>query len=92
MPGQTINPFVRGNLMGGLSIWHWVIIIAVVAVLFGGKGKISGLMGDLAKGIKAFKSGMKEDDTAQTTSPPQVQPPAGTASVASPERAATDRS
>jgi sec-independent protein translocase protein TatA len=77
--------------MGGLSIWHWIIIIAVVAVLFGGKGKISGLMGDLAKGIKAFKSGMKEEDTAATP-PPQVPPPANTASVGSTtERTATDR-
>jgi len=61
--------------MGGLSIWHWIIIIGVVAVLFGGKGKISGLMGDLAKGIKAFKSGMKEEETASTPPPPQVPPP-----------------
>jgi len=60
--------------MGGLSIWHWIIIIGVVAVLFGGKGKISGLMGDLAKGIKAFKSGMKEEETA-AAAPPQVPPP-----------------
>lgn len=61
--------------MGGLSIWHWIIIIGVVAVLFGGKGKISGLMGDLAKGIKAFKSGMKEEETAAAPPPPQVPPP-----------------
>ncbi|HZB90686.1 MAG TPA: twin-arginine translocase TatA/TatE family subunit, partial [Stellaceae bacterium] len=46
--------------MGGLSLWHWIIIIGVVVLLFGGKGKISGLMGDLAQGIKAFKSGMKD--------------------------------
>lgn len=70
--------------MGGLSIWHWVIIIGVVAVLFGGKGKISGLMGDLAKGIKAFKSGMKEEETAATTPPPpQVSPPPAAPSVRS---------
>jgi sec-independent protein translocase protein TatA len=61
--------------MGGLSIWHWIIIIGVVAVLFGGKGKISGLMGDLAKGIKAFKSGMKEEETTAAPPPPQVTPP-----------------
>jgi sec-independent protein translocase protein TatA len=77
--------------MGGLSIWHWIIIIAVVAVLFGGKGKISGLMGDLAKGIKAFKTGMKDEDTAANQPPPQVPPPAGTASVGTTERTATDR-
>ncbi len=68
--------------MGGLSLWHWLLVIAVVALLFGGKGKISGLMGDLAKGIKAFKSGMKEDETAATP-PPQVPPPSSAATVTS---------
>lgn len=48
--------------MGGLSIWHWLIIAVVVAVLFGGRGKLSAIMGDAAKGIKAFKDGMKDDD------------------------------
>ncbi len=47
--------------MGSLSLWHWVIIIAVVMLLFGGKGKVSDLMGDVAKGIKSFKKGMAED-------------------------------
>jgi sec-independent protein translocase protein TatA len=42
-----------------LSFWHILILVAVVVVLFGGSGMISGLMGDLAKAIKAFKSGMK---------------------------------
>ena len=46
--------------MGSFSIWHWLILIMVVALLFGGKGKISGLMGDLAHGIKNFKEGLKE--------------------------------
>lgn len=73
--------------MGGLSLWHWLVIIAIVAVLFGGKGKISSLMGDFAKGIKAFKSGMKDEETA-TAAPPQVTPPAATATTAG---AATDR-
>ncbi len=49
--------------MGTLSIWHWVIVLAVVLLLFG-RGKIPALMGDMAKGIKAFKSGMKEDPKA----------------------------
>jgi sec-independent protein translocase protein TatA len=48
--------------MGSLSIWHWMIVLVVVVVLFGGRGKISGLMGDFAQGIKAFKKGMAEDD------------------------------
>jgi sec-independent protein translocase protein TatA len=68
--------------MGGFSLWHWLIVIAIIALLFGGKGKISGLMGDLAKGIKAFKSGMKEDETVSSP-PPQVPPPSNTAAAAS---------
>lgn len=79
--------------MGGLSLWHWIIIIAVVSLLFGGKGKLSGLMGDLAKGIKAFKSGMKEDETTASTAPPQAQvpPPSVTATSTTAEHAAHDR-
>ncbi len=50
--------------MGGFSWWHWLILIAVVLVLFGGKGKVSDLMGDVAKGIKSFKKGLSDDDTA----------------------------
>jgi sec-independent protein translocase protein TatA len=50
--------------MGGLSIWHWLIFLAVALLLFGGSGKISSIMGDVAKGIKSFKKGMSEDDTA----------------------------
>jgi sec-independent protein translocase protein TatA len=46
--------------MGTFSIWHWVIILAVVLLLFGA-GKIPRLMGDLAKGITAFKKGLKEE-------------------------------
>ncbi len=46
--------------MGSLSIWHWVVVLVVVLLLFG-KGKIPALMGDLAKGINAFKSGLKEE-------------------------------
>jgi sec-independent protein translocase protein TatA len=48
--------------MGSFSIWHWLIVGAVVLLIFGGKGKISDIMGDVAKGIKSFKRGMAEDD------------------------------
>jgi sec-independent protein translocase protein TatA len=48
--------------MGGLSVWHWLIFLAVALLLFGGSGKISSIMGDVAKGIKSFKKGMSEDD------------------------------
>ena len=47
--------------MGSLSIWHWLIVILVVMLLFG-RGKISELMGDVAKGVKSFKKGLAEDD------------------------------
>ena len=50
--------------MGGMSIWHWIIVGAVLLLLFGGKGKVSDLMGDFAKGIKSFKKGMSDDETA----------------------------
>ncbi|MFT0862044.1 twin-arginine translocase TatA/TatE family subunit [Ancylobacter sp. G4_0304] len=47
--------------MGSLSIWHWIIVLVVVLLLFG-RGKLSELMGDAAKGIKAFKKGMADDE------------------------------
>lgn len=50
--------------MGSLSIWHWIVVGGVVFVLFGGKFKISDVMGDVAKGIKAFKKGLAEEETA----------------------------
>ena len=65
--------------MGGASIWHWIVVGLIVMLLFG-RGKISEMMGDVAKGIKAFKKGMTEDDTAAAT------PPATTATPAEPVR------
>ncbi|WOC17226.1 twin-arginine translocase TatA/TatE family subunit [Pseudochrobactrum sp. MP213Fo] len=50
--------------MGSFSIWHWLIVLAVVLLLFG-RGKIPELMGDVAKGIKNFKSGMSEPDETE---------------------------
>ena len=47
--------------MGSLSIWHWIIVLVVVLLLFG-RGKLSELVGDAAKGIKAFKKGMADDE------------------------------
>ena len=60
--------------MGGMSIWHWIIVGGVLLLLFGGKGKVSDLMGDFAKGIKSFKKGMADDDVADTPAPPPVSP------------------
>jgi|TARA_B110000305_G_C19408612_1_gene624194 sec-independent protein translocase protein TatA len=50
--------------MGAFSIWHWLIVLVVVLVLFGGGGKISRLMGDFGKGLKSFKKGIKEEEAA----------------------------
>jgi len=47
--------------MGTFGPIHWLIVLVVVLVLFGGKGKLSGIMGDAAKGIRAFREGLKED-------------------------------
>lgn len=52
--------------MGSFSIWHWIIVIAVVALLFGGRGKLSGLMGDAAKGIRAFRDGLKDEGNSES--------------------------
>jgi len=61
--------------MGGLSIGHWLLVAVVLLLVFGGRGKISGVMGDFAKGIKAFKEGLKEDDApAAAAEPPPAQP------------------
>jgi sec-independent protein translocase protein TatA len=51
--------------MGSFSIWHWLVVGAIVLLVFGGRGKISDMMGDVAKGIKAFKKGMADDETVE---------------------------
>ena len=58
--------------MGGLSLWHWLVVIVIVLLLFG-RGRISDLMGDLGKGMKSFKQGMAEDeDKAKPAEPRQL--------------------
>jgi sec-independent protein translocase protein TatA len=64
-------------MMGSLSPIHWIIILVAVVVIFGGRGKISGLMGDAAKGIKAFRDGLKEEDP-KPAAPAQPLPPTAT--------------
>ena len=58
--------------MGSFSLWHWIIVLVIVVVLFGGRGKISELMGDLAKGIKTFKKGMAEDEAKDAADPQTI--------------------
>ena len=65
--------------MGIGGIWQWVVVLAIVLVLFGGRGKISQLMGDFGKGLKSFKKGIKEDET-QSVEAKDV-PPTGTTST-----------
>jgi sec-independent protein translocase protein TatA len=48
--------------LGTFSIWHWLVLLAIVALVFGGRGKLSGIMGDAAKGIRAFREGLKGED------------------------------
>ncbi len=74
--------------MGSMSLVHWLVVLAIVLVLFGA-GKLPRVMGDFAKGIKAFKSGMKEEDEPTTAPAAQVTPPA--AAAAAPTAAAADR-
>lgn len=66
--------------MGSFSIWHWLVVLLVVLLLFG-SGKVSGLMGDVAKGIKAFRKNMQDDDTKDASMADSAgQPPAGSIS------------
>jgi sec-independent protein translocase protein TatA len=74
--------------MGGLSIWHWLIVLAVVLLLFG-TGKVSTLMGDVAKGIKAFKKNMAEDNDVSMEA--SSERPSGTIAPPSPAAAAPAR-
>ena len=53
--------------MGAFSIWHWVIVLVVVLILFGGKGKLSGIMGDFGKGLKNFKDQVKSNKETEET-------------------------
>ncbi len=64
--------------MGFGSLWHWIIVLLVVLVLFG-RGRISEIMGDFGKGIKSFKHGLNDDD--RVVPPPPAQIPAPDASV-----------
>lgn len=54
-------------MMGSLSIWHWLIVALVVVVVFGGRGRLSSIMGDAAKGIRAFQDGLKGEGDKPST-------------------------
>ena len=63
--------------MGFGSIWHWVIVLIVVLVLFG-RGRVSEIMGDFGKGIKSFKQGLNDDEKGPAAPPPSQIPPVAT--------------
>ena len=75
--------------MGALSIWHILAIVVVVALLFGGRGRISGIMGDTAKGIKAFREGLKGEEEAHEEEAPAKPLPKTAAKTAGTTRAKT---
>lgn len=60
--------------MGSFSLWHWLIVLVVIMLLFG-RGKISELMGDVAKGVNAFKKGLKDDDAVASKTLDQDESP-----------------
>ncbi len=71
--------------MGTFSIWHWLVVLAVVLLLFGGRGKISALMGDFGKGLKSFKQGLKEDDEIEGDEAKAIKAEAANTSESEPE-------
>lgn len=75
--------------MGSFSIWHWLVVLLVVMLLFGGN-KISGLMGDFAKGIKSFKKNMADDTDASMEA--SAEKPAGNLSGPAPGATANNQS
>ncbi|MFC0687255.1 twin-arginine translocase TatA/TatE family subunit [Novosphingobium clariflavum] len=74
--------------MGSFSIWHWMIVLVIVLVLFG-RGRVSEIMGDFGKGIKSFKEGMNEDEAKKTSTPAPAPAPQITAAQDAPAAPAT---
>ncbi len=70
--------------MGSFSIWHWLIVLVIVLVLFG-RGRVSEIMGDFGKGIKSFKDGINEENSGKSSSasptPPQISSQSGDQTV-----------
>ena len=64
------------DTVGSFSIWHWIIVLVVVLLLFGGRGKISQIMGDFGKGLKSFKKSMKDDESFDETPGSRAEPKA----------------
>ncbi len=73
----------------GIGIWQVILILAIVLILFGA-GKLPRVMGDLAKGIKSFRSGMKEEAEADADGPKAVKDAASSPDPAAPAAAKAD--
>jgi sec-independent protein translocase protein TatA len=86
-PGR--DGFGAFDAMGGLSIWHLIFAAVVILLLFGGRGKISGIMGDTAKGIRAFREGLKGEEEAHEEEPPAKPLPKTAAKSTASTRAKT---
>ena len=81
--------------MGGFSLWHWIIVLLIVLVLFG-RGRISETMGEFGKGLRSFKDGMSEKDdadAAKRTAPQigQTAPDTDKATPLAADKANTER-
>ena len=82
--------------MGSFSIWHWLVVLLVVLLLFG-SGKVSNLMGDFAKGIKSFKKNMADETDASMEASAEkpagtISGPGATAGTTTPQSSTTTRS
>jgi sec-independent protein translocase protein TatA len=77
------------DAMGALSIWHVIFAVVIIALLFGGRGRISGIMGDTAKGIKAFREGLKGEEAHEEEPEPAKPLPKTATKTASSTRAKT---
>ena len=61
---------------GTFSILHWIVVLAVVLLLFGGRGKVSAIMGDFGKGLRNFKTGLKGSEEEADAEAIEVEPKA----------------
>lgn len=76
--------------MGSFSLWHWIIVLLIVVLLFG-RGRIAEIMGDFGKGVKSFKQGISDEETKPAAPPAQI-PPANGESSSVTETTKTDAS
>lgn len=74
--------------MGGFSLVHWLIVLVVVLLLFG-RGRISEIMGDFGKGIKSFKQGINDEESATAPPPAKISAPDATPTTVTSEKSPT---